>query len=318
MKDYKTDGRIRALVDRIVENYDGELLPMGEPGYDYPYLIIANWNNRQIRAHGITLEKHGYLNGFSDEWTDIGGKAYRTSPDGHDWQPQWVITDGCEMTLKADIRQSFSMAQGYIEALINDPRTADTIGLDLYLCQLGFKRVEHEYESGLREGCNDQPGAVYDTLKATHDVVFQVVRSGDPWVTPWRVWKRLKTHEVDDSLEDVHVCFVHTKLTPNDVVAVFRNVWWNDDLLASYEHHGQHSGFSPKIFDDITNNTPIYGSGKEDFWYAINPDDHITTLMPLVMELKSVGYIVSVTQCPEKATTKPHWKTTLTNKTERM
>lgn len=297
--------RIDHLVNHLVDQ-GAEVYPCGEPGYD-DKVILFDWHKAKD-GWERALERQGFVIGWRDEWVTINNTAYRCVADSWDWSPQWVwFCD--EPELKATIRQDFGYAKDYIEqVLLDTPTSADTIGLDLYLMQLGFTKDEKVFESGIREGCNDDPTKIYNDLKHKYSVVFQAVRRGDPFVIPFVVWKR--PHEYEN-LEDGVVtdcCFVYTSDTPEQVTAVMLGDWWNDIFLTSYAEYGQHGGFSPEIFNDIANGVPVYGTSKEVFWRTVDPTN-VVALTPIVRAMHKQGYNVSIKPCPTASMERPFGRT---------
>ncbi len=101
--------------------------------------------------------------GFDDEYVmcDHCYKVVRTSPDSYSWVARyWVDHENGEIICGDCVLQDF--IDEYIESLINNHKSANTILGDKELENLGFVQCNcHgeacEFETGLHEGWNDSP-----------------------------------------------------------------------------------------------------------------------------------------------------------------
>lgn len=96
--------KIRKACEYLAESHYAEFASeYGEPGYANPEfgVILANWNNI---PQGLAdwLEKCGYSLEWSDEWTIVDGKAYRTEPDSYSWESSLILTEDGEYLTRED------------------------------------------------------------------------------------------------------------------------------------------------------------------------------------------------------------------------
>ena len=167
----------------------------GEPGYDNPGkgILFANWNYFP-RGVDDLLEKMGYAIEWSDEWQIVPetGKAYRTSPNGYDWQPYyWIRENDCEIIGGDEIENDENIRDEYVEHLTNNPRHCNLFNIDFE--SLGWTR--HNGEFGFHAGMNDNPETVFEELKNRYDVIFDARGGSSQFYVSWRVWIREKELE---------------------------------------------------------------------------------------------------------------------------
>jgi hypothetical protein len=111
---------------------------------------------------------------FSDEYTTCSDchKIIRTSPNSYHWQPDFYMGDGFIVCNKCFNEQE-DYQEAYIEDKINDPKTAiNGLVSEEQLEQLGFERINEEYESGWYHK-EDNPEEIYDKLSDKYEeIVF--------------------------------------------------------------------------------------------------------------------------------------------------
>lgn len=171
-----TPARTDVILNTLMEQHHAEVCSdYGEPGYHSPAqgVVLANWNDISKRI-GDYLEEAGFELEWSDEWVidHNNDKAYRTSPDGYNWQSSVAYTDGGDLlTPDDDISEWVEEFQDTRRAL---PARIEPAELE----ELGFVRFgpEEPYESGFHPGQNDDPEAI---IKQAHKagaehVVFRI------------------------------------------------------------------------------------------------------------------------------------------------
>jgi len=119
-----------------------EAMEYGEPGYTLEdgkrAILFGNWNeiDNESEAFKEWLEKEFELE-WCDEWVMdyVNGKAYRTQPDGYEWQPSYVLTgDGEILGMEEEAGQKEVVKQYFDSKIDIVPSTID-------LEKLGYKMV---------------------------------------------------------------------------------------------------------------------------------------------------------------------------------
>lgn len=152
----RTEVILRGLIDKYCADYAHAY---GEPGYTSPAhpggIILANWNDVPKRIAQY-LEEAGWELEWSDEWTIVDNKAYRTQADSYSWQPTAVCppTD-CEYITPEDgaelaIESFASEHPGEIYSLPYWVTDDD-------LTEAGFELYADKLESGWYPGQTDDP-----------------------------------------------------------------------------------------------------------------------------------------------------------------
>jgi hypothetical protein len=164
----------------------------GEPGYDDPgsCILFANWNEVP-KSVQTRLKAQGYALEWSDEWyVDYNnGKAYRTSADSHGWESRIMYSDaaGDYLTPDDDVELWVQACEGNSSAAL--PARLD----ESEIAELGWEKQTETYESGLREGSNDNPESIADALVADGKTfMFQLGRSGDAYTLAFHVWVKIE------------------------------------------------------------------------------------------------------------------------------
>jgi len=129
----------------------------GEPGYSDPAkgIVLANWNNVPDGL-GDWLERCGYSLEWSDEWTVVNDKAYRTSPDSYHWESQLSVTDNGEYLSPDD-----SDADWIDEFAMTDRgQPVKCLPSRIDPASEGFTLYAGELESGHHSGQTDNPDVI--------------------------------------------------------------------------------------------------------------------------------------------------------------
>jgi len=145
--------------------------------------------------------------GFSDEWSrcDECGKVIRTQPDSYSFVPDYWVTDG-EILCGDCVRGNH--AEEYVQSLINKERLANTILTDDNLEELGFIRIESDFESGWYDR-NDSPKEILQTALDKHpngEFLFSISGQAQ-FATQFELWAReesLEEEEIEEKLEPKH------------------------------------------------------------------------------------------------------------------
>lgn len=160
----------------------------GEPGYSDPEksILFANWNDIP-KSLQTRLEAQGFELEWSDEWyvdhNNGGGKAYRTSPNGHGLESQLLMVDGGYLTPDDALEDWITQCEDNERAAL--PAWWD----EADIAALGWTKQTEEYESGLREGSSDNPAEIALRLQAQRKTfLFQLGRSGDAYMLAFHVW----------------------------------------------------------------------------------------------------------------------------------
>lgn len=177
------------------------------PDESDPRHAFADWNDQRSRdpdgVHGYgphvgqrtdttmarlmnILERMGVEIEWADEWVmcDGCGRMLRSSPDCWDWKMFGYIDD-CIVTCGHCID-----SEEYIEPRINNPRNAVNIDL-VDLGELGFSRLDKEYESGMHPGQDDDPAAILKTLQAQNPgQQFVFVYEPSQFYVEFSAWSR--------------------------------------------------------------------------------------------------------------------------------
>lgn len=163
----------------------------GDPGTEQPQrgILLANWNHVSQKVQDW-LEEIGFSLEWEDEWTEIDGKVYRSSPNSYHWTPNWVMDEeGNTYTIQEH--------DGMIEALAmtgkgHTPYLLPDWVTDAELQEEGFVKADaEERESGFFPGQNDTPekDAVPLFEKGAEAVIFRRTEQSQ-FYGKWDVWVR--------------------------------------------------------------------------------------------------------------------------------
>jgi hypothetical protein len=186
--------------DRLAElenmQYAGQY---AERGYDQPAkgILFANWNYFSKEVACI-LERVGYELEWSDEWSqcDECTKAVRTSPDGHGWQPFYILDDSSLVCLSC------------VDWPDHLERVEDTTKGVMSACdpsKFGYRLISEsgQYQTGLHIGQDDKPADILAKCKAAGQtgIVFRVSDKGQFDVT-WEVWQRIPEPDETEATDE--------------------------------------------------------------------------------------------------------------------
>jgi len=125
---------------------------------------------------------------WADEWTscDECCRMVRSSPDGFDWK-QFGYIDELDGSFLCGHCIS---AEDYIESRIDNPESAVDDDL-IDLAELGFTRLDPEYENGMHPGQNDDPAKILETLQNDHPgSEFLFTYEPSQFYTAFTAWHR--------------------------------------------------------------------------------------------------------------------------------
>ena len=107
----------------------------------------------------------------------------------------WQIPDTGEVICSNCVRKEY--LNDYVESLINNPKTLNTILSDRELYKLGFEKIDRPYYSGMYDGRQDSPDKVMEKLIMNNsDCDFIFSKSYiNPFEISWCAWSRLKDYE---------------------------------------------------------------------------------------------------------------------------
>lgn len=176
--------------ESAVENL-GYARGYAEPGYQDPKhgILFANWNLFP-RGLDTILEKAGYATEWEDEWSTCGdcGKAIRTSANGYDWQPSYVLMNECEIVCTDCIDWP-----DYLQSIEDNPRVACMAECDPE--DYGYRRLSdrNEYVTGFHPGQNDDPRKILKTLQeqGKTGIVFRLSETSQ-FYSRWEVYQKIE------------------------------------------------------------------------------------------------------------------------------
>jgi hypothetical protein len=198
----KPFNRLDIIIKWLIEHHHMEWCnAYGEPGYHDPEtgVLFADWNNIP-KAFQTYLEHQGYELEWSDEWViDYDhSKAYRTKPDGYDWEPSTVFTDDGELLTPDD------GADAVINALAMTDRNQPVDCVPSWVTPddleaEGYERFPADaeaFEAGYFPGQNDDPGEIAKRAFDAGDVrvervVFRMVENSQ-FYCKFECWRLLE------------------------------------------------------------------------------------------------------------------------------
>ena len=107
----------------------------------------------------------------------------------------WQIPDTGEVICSDCVRKSY--LNDYLESLINNPKSLNTLLSDRELYGLGFEKIDRTYYHGMYEGRQDSPDKVMEKLIMNNsDCDFIFSKSYiNPFEISWCAWSRPKDYE---------------------------------------------------------------------------------------------------------------------------
>jgi len=143
--------------------------------------------------------------GFSDSYAicDHCGKLIQTEPDSYSWKPDFYIDyEYGDITCGDCVRED---PANYLESLINNPESANTILSSQDLMDEGFERVNaEEFESGWY-GRNDSPKEILSNVLDKYpdaECVFSIAQN-QQFATMFDLWIRGVDLESEDIEEGI-------------------------------------------------------------------------------------------------------------------
>ena len=174
----------------LAEKHNAEFTStFGEPGYTQPRagVVLADWNDVD-KDHSDKLEAEGYDLVWSDEWTIVDDKAYRTCADSYHWQSSILFCDGEYTTLEHPTywieNCEIKLGHGGITPLpAHFPEDE--------ILKAGYVLAESGLESGWFSGQDADPAACAAAHFAAgaEYVLFQRTEQSQ-FYTTWRVWTK--------------------------------------------------------------------------------------------------------------------------------
>jgi len=154
-----------------------------EPGYaqpSQPYVFLGNWwhsDGETLKESKLVsvIEAAGGAVEWHDEWTECEecNRAVRTKPDSHSWTRSYVEWDdevACHECMERPARRR-DFLQDQLEGTSDH---AETLGWDL--AELGYVRMDADFQNGLYGGQSASPHKIADALleRGIERFVFQI------------------------------------------------------------------------------------------------------------------------------------------------
>lgn len=177
-----------------------------EPGYNDPesgLITTGNWNpsgkDNTMPRIGAILEKLGVELEWEDEWCECSecGKLVRTQPDSYSWTRSYWLHDGIGLYCQDCVLDD---PEVYLEYLEGNPKTANTLDLDLG--GQGYVKTEGEYENGFHSRQNDDPEVIAKSLRklGINRFIFEIDGTGQ-FDIAFSVWVHKSEYSKLDSTE---------------------------------------------------------------------------------------------------------------------
>jgi hypothetical protein len=200
-------------LEKVWEAYrnDQKLLDyiyVGE-GFDHNgdhYLLFEDWDSQKkfvalaIETLGLDsdtadyeLEKElGAEFVFTDEYNtcDDCAAIVRTAPSSYHWQPDFYVGDGF-LVCGECFRNETDYQEDYLRDRINNPKNAiNGLLSEEQLEELGFEKLQGNYESGWHPGQTDKPELIFDRIKDDYDEIVFLVDGVSQFYITFSVWVR--------------------------------------------------------------------------------------------------------------------------------
>jgi hypothetical protein len=187
------------LLDNVYVNY-------GSDSRGDQYLLFEEWDGREkfvalaIKTLGLDSDTSDYeleqeLEAefvFTDEYNtcDDCYHVIRTSPDSYHWQPDFYVGDGF-LVCGECFRKETDYQEDYLRDRINNPKNAiNGLLSEDQLEELGFEKLQGNYESGWHNGQTDDPVTIFDQIKDEfNEIVFLIDEVSQFYIT-FSVWAR--------------------------------------------------------------------------------------------------------------------------------
>jgi len=165
----------------VDEHISNSAQSYAEPGYDDTSagVLFGNWNNVEQRIQDV-LERAGFSLEWDDEWDVCEcGKAVRTQPDSHGWQPSYLMLKGGETVCRDCVAED---PAEYMEGKEKEFWTFSKHHPNEY----GYTELYGEYERGFHPGQDDDPEKIKKEIKHEHYIF--VLDSTSQFSTYFSVW----------------------------------------------------------------------------------------------------------------------------------
>lgn len=172
------EDKTEKLLAKLVDEGADYCSQYGEKGYNNPakFIIFHNWNNVEQKIQDY-FEAIGCELEWCDEWIiDYDNdKAYRTSANSYDWQPQTAYTENGELLTPDNSVEEWidfcKVEQGDTVSNCLRDFTEDSL-----IESLGYIKYNAEsFENGWHSGQTDEPNKIVSTIFSTIDNVESVV-----------------------------------------------------------------------------------------------------------------------------------------------
>jgi hypothetical protein len=129
---------------------------------------------------------------YSDEYStcDDCSAIVRTSPNSYHWQPDFYVGDGFLVCSKC-FNENTDYQEDYLRDRINNPKNAiNGLLSEEQLEELGFEKLQGQYESGWHPGQTDKPELIFDKIKDDYDEIVFLIDEVSQFYITFSVWIR--------------------------------------------------------------------------------------------------------------------------------
>tara|TARA_R110000868_G_scaffold49697_1_gene159904 strand:- start:5134 stop:5862 length:729 start_codon:yes stop_codon:yes gene_type:complete len=179
-----------------------------DESFDGKAVLTANWNNVSKRTYSL-LEAYGFDCAWSDQVEGCKNcyRAVNNTPQCYgDMQVIKRIEDENGIVSLCPRCAVERFDEDVLPSLINNPSSADTLGMDL--ASYGFTRHNGEYENGFHAHQTDDPKAIMDSIHATRpelEVIFQIRDIGQ-FDVKFSAWTREPAKDEDEIVPNLNSC----------------------------------------------------------------------------------------------------------------
>lgn len=178
--------------------------------HDEPFVIMAGWEaiqelTKQYNADFDTdftgeystdiLDENGIEWGFNDEYDTCSCcyKGIRTSPSSYSWKPDYWYDGDFGLICNECFNGYENIQEQYLHEHINNPNKAIELLSERQLEELGFVKVNRDsYQSGLHQGMNDDPKAIFDSLQDKYEEIVFTISMRSQFYIEFEVFGRNK------------------------------------------------------------------------------------------------------------------------------